>query len=356
MGAVSVLSVKSIPKLPALGVSAALVLGLGYLEANTPTELSFGGLYFVPVAIAAWAGGLRWGVVAAFGTAIDWVVANITNAQSFERLGLRLWTGGNHFVAYSFLAWLVDRAHRLSHELSEANASLQDQSLTDPLTGLRNRRYLDVCMPTDAAASVRTHWARPVADPERPAPNVDLIFLLLDLDHFKAVNDRHGHHAGDIVLREMAKVLRSLTREADTVIRWGGEEFLIVARHSDRREAALLAERLRFGVESHAFPITAGAPTRLTCSVGFSFYPFLVDRPDAYGWDDVLTLVDHCLYMAKQGGRNAWVGLGAGESFPAEAPQNLVANAERFVKEGHLLLQSSLDVAPCASPKSHPSP
>jgi diguanylate cyclase (GGDEF)-like protein len=333
--------VTSIPKLPALFASAALVLGLGYLEANTPTELSFGGLYFVPVAIAAWGGGLRWGVAAAFGTAIDWVVANITNAHSFDRLGLRLWTGANHFAAYSFLAWLVDRAHRLSHELSEANATLQDQSLTDPLTGLRNRRYLDVCMPTDAAASARTHRSRPVAAASS-GPNVDLVFLLLDLDDFKAVNDRLGHHAGDLVLKEMAQILRSLTREADTVIRWGGEEFLIVARHSDRREAALLAERLRTGVEAHEFPIAAEVRIRLTCSVGFSFYPFLEDRPDAYGWDDVLALVDHCLYMAKQGGRNAWVGLGAGERFPAEAPDNLVTELDASLSKGHFAVQSSL--------------
>lgn len=338
----TLLSQRSLPRLPALVVSASLVLSLGYLEANTPAELSFGGLYFVPVALAAWAGGLRWGIAAALGTSVDWVIANVANSHSWDHLGLRLWTGGNHFLAYSFLAWLVDRARRTRHELSDANARLQDQSLTDPLTGLRNRRFLGICMPTDAAKSARTHRSLRRGDKARAALNIDLVFLLLDVDHFKMVNDRHGHQAGDLVLKEIAVILRSLTRETDTVIRWGGEEFLIIARNASRHDASILAERLRGGMEKHDFAIGTGVPLRLTCSLGFSFYPFLVNDPEACGWEQVLSVVDHCLYMAKQGGRNAWVGLGAGEDLPAsELPENLVSGVTRLVEQGRFVLQSS---------------
>jgi len=331
------------PVATALLVSAVLVLALGYLETNTPTELSFGGLYFVPVALAAWAGGLPWGIAAAFGTAVDWVVASIANAGNWDHLGLRLWTGANHFASYSFLAWLVHRSRRTSQQLSAANAQLQIQSLTDPLTGLWNRRYLDVCMPADAASSVRTHRDRRATDRQRIAQNIDLVFLLLDFDHFKEVNDRHGHHAGDAVLKQAAAILRELTRASDTVIRWGGEEFLVVARNANRRDATLLAERLREGFARYTFEVGAGVPLKLTCSIGFAFYPLLVDAPGAGDWEQVLSLVDRCLYIAKREGRNAWVGVGATERFAAsDVPHDLTAEVPRLLAEGRMTLQTSV--------------
>jgi len=320
-----------------------LVLALGLLETNTPTELSFGGLYFVPVALAAWAGGRRWGIAAAFGTAVDWVVASIANAGSLDHLGLRLWTGANHFAAYSFLAWLVDRSRRTSQQLSAANAQLQVQSLTDPLTGLWNRRYLDVCMPANAAESARTHRDRRTTDSQRIAQNIDLVFLLLDFDHFKEVNDRYGHHAGDAVLKQAAAVLRELTRVSDTVIRWGGEEFLVVARNANRRDTTVLAERLREGFASCAFEVGSGAPLKLTCSIGFAFYPVLGDLPEAAPWEQVLSLVDRCLYIAKREGRNLWVGVGATELFtPSDWPIDLASEMPRLLAEGRMTLHTSL--------------
>lgn len=331
-----------LPVATALAISAALVLSLGYLETNTPTELSFGGLYFVPVALAAWAGGLRWGIAAAFGTAVDWVIASVSNAGSWDHLGLRLWTGANHFASYSFLAWLVHRSRRTSQQLSAANTQLQIQSLTDPLTGLWNRRYLNVCMPTDAAKSVRTHRERRASKGERIAQNIDLVFFLLDFDHFKEVNDRHGHQAGDTVLKEAAAILRELTRASDTVIRWGGEEFLVVARNASRDDAALLAERLRQGFEGYNFEVGADVPLKLTCSIGFAFYPLLVDSPEAGPWEQVLSLVDRCLYIAKREGRNRWVGVGATERFTAsEWPSDLFSEMPRLLAEGRMRLQAS---------------
>jgi diguanylate cyclase (GGDEF)-like protein len=177
---------------------------------------------------------------------------------------------------------------------------------------------------------------------KRVALNIDLVFLLMDVDHFKLVNDRHGHQAGDVVLKQIAGILRKLTRESDTVIRWGGEEFLILARNASRHDAPILAERLRCGMETHEFDIGTGVPLRLTCSLGFSFYPFLVNAPEACGWEQVLNLVDHCLYRAKQGGRNAWVGLGAGEDISAsELPQNLVSGVPRLLEQGRFVVQCS---------------
>jgi diguanylate cyclase (GGDEF)-like protein len=144
------------------------------------------------------------------------------------------------------------------------------------------------------------------------------VFLLLDLDHFKSVNDTHGHAAGDAVLIQTAAVLRATFRAADYVVRWGGEEFLVVARFVDRREAPELAEKLRAAVASHGFRLADGTLLRRTCSIGFAAFPFSVSQPRAVGWEEVVDAADRGLYAAKRSGRNGWVGIEAGEAGDAE--------------------------------------
>jgi diguanylate cyclase (GGDEF)-like protein len=333
--------VPTIPRVYGLLLSAGLVITLGLVEAHTPSELSFGGLYFLPVALAAWSGGISWGIVAALGTAADWFVADLAISHSVDRLGLRVWTAVNHFAAYSFLAWMVDRLRRTDQELSAANASLQEQTLTDPLTGLRNRRYLDFRIKEDVALVLRSH--RHSEDPARARPPLDLIFLVVDVDHFKNVNDIYGHHIGDALLQQMAAVLLSATRDTDTILRWGGEEFLVVARNTNRNEAAAMAERIRSAVEQHTFEVGTGVPIRKTCSLGFSVFPFAASAPEACAWEQVVDLVDHCMYAAKRAGRNAWVGIGPAADFSAsELPEHLATEAPRLLRGGRLLVQSSL--------------
>lgn len=196
-----------------------------------------------------------------------------------------------------------------TRELQAANEALRTQSLTDPLTGLRNRRFLGVCMPEDVAQVNRTHRNISLGKGERNALNIDLVFLMVDVDHFKAVNDQYGHHAGDEVLQQLAEILRSATRDSDTVVRWGGEEFLVVARNACRKDCSVLAERIRSLVEAHAFRLEDGQVLRRTCSVGFAFYPLVETPPDHVPWEQVVDVADHALYAAKRGGRNAWVGI-----------------------------------------------
>ncbi|MDP2874591.1 MAG: GGDEF domain-containing protein, partial [Holophaga sp.] len=194
-------------------------------------------------------------------------------------------------------------------ELVEANEALRNQSLTDPLTGLRNRRYLGVCMPEDVAQVQRVHRDVVSSRNDRLLLNIDLVFLMVDIDHFKFVNDHYGHAAGDCVLQGVAEILRNATRDSDTVVRWGGEEFLVVARNAARGESAILAERIRSQMEDYVFVLEDGTKLHRTCSVGFTFFPFLPDKPSHLPWEQVLDIADHCLFAAKRGGRNAWVGL-----------------------------------------------
>jgi len=211
------------------------------------------------------------------------------------------------------LKQLVDERTRelaqANEGLAEANEALRNQSLTDPLTGLRNRRFLYACMPEDIAQVQRIQRDVARNDISRMKQNVDVLFLMVDLDFFKRVNDEHGHHAGDLVLQQMSEILRSAVRESDTVTRWGGEEFLVVARNTARADAVILPERIRSAVEAHRFEIGEDQPVRCTCSLGFSVFPFLPSEVGTFSWEQIIDIADACLFAAKRSGRNAWVGL-----------------------------------------------
>ena len=227
--------------------------------------------------------------------------------------------------------------------LEGANEALRNQSLTDPLTGLRNRRFLGECMPEDVAVVNRIFSDLKGPRQDRTALNIDLLFIMVDLDHFKIVNDEHGHTAGDKVLQQMGEIMKEATRDTDTVVRWGGEEFLVVARNVCRRDSTILVERIRSQVALHEFGIGDGKSLHLTCSSGFALYPLILDLPQAIAWEKVVDVADHCLYAAKRAGRDAWVGLFPGE----ETGANLVLDTQslsipELLSNGTLQVKSSL--------------
>ncbi|MFH1177121.1 MAG: diguanylate cyclase [Acidobacteriota bacterium] len=196
-----------------------------------------------------------------------------------------------------------------TRELAEANRELSEASVTDPLTGSKNRRFLTLSLPEEVARIERTyrgHRAQGLAGAPR---SIDLLFLLVDIDHFKEVNDRFGHEAGDRLLQLARERLTRAARSSDTVVRWGGEEFLVVARGCEPDEAPVLAERIRTMVGDDPFDLGGGRSVRRSCSLGFAALPFLITAPELFSWEDVVNLADCCLYAAKRSGRNAWVGV-----------------------------------------------
>lgn len=211
-------------------------------------------------------------------------------------------------------------SQRLAHEVQErtselnnrnqdlkvANSKLQEASTTDALTGLRNRRFLFQQIGKDIDLVLR-HY-RDGTETMRPGGNNDLLFLMVDLDNFKPVNDKCGHEAGDRLLLQIRDVLLEACRKSDDVIRWGGDEFLIVARETNREYAATLAERVRHSLADRVFPVGDGQVARITSSIGYASYPFLKDRPDLLSWEEVLGVADAAMYEAKQN-RNAWLGI-----------------------------------------------
>ncbi|TBR14557.1 MAG: GGDEF domain-containing protein [Lysobacter sp.] len=187
-----------------------------------------------------------------------------------------------------------------TQDLALVNRQLEEASHTDPLTGLRNRRYIGAQLPADLSFYDRQTAAQ---DDERKA----MLFALVDIDHFKLVNDRYGHAAGDLVLQQFAVVLSGLVRTGDYVARWGGEEFLLVFRPMRQRNVSIIGERIQAAVSGHPFDLGNGLVLPLTCSVGLSQYPIVHDDDGAQlSWESMIELADQALYYVKANGRNGW--------------------------------------------------
>ena len=196
-------------------------------------------------------------------------------------------------------------------ELERAYRALEDVSLTDQLTGLRNRRFFLQHVDADVGMSLR-RYDDPLHnhEPEHAnSPGKDLVFFMIDLDHFKEVNDRYGHAAGDAILVQMQERLREVFRETDYLIRWGGEEFLVLARATHRDDAKLVAERIRRAVADRRFVLPDGTELARTCSIGFACFPFVQAEPRLLSWSEVVELADQGLYLVKRSGRNAWAAI-----------------------------------------------
>ena len=238
----------------------------------------------------------------------------------------------------------TDELKRRNSELRDANDQLQQASTTDPLTGLRNRRYLFEQVSKDVDLVLR-HY-RDGTETIRPGGNNDLLFLMVDLDHFKPVNDSAGHEAGDELLLQIRDVLLEACRYSDDVIRWGGDEFLVVARDTNREFAATLAERIRSSLSQRVFPIGNGQVARTTASIGYASFPFLKDQPELLTWEEVLGVADAAMYEAKRK-RNAWLGIEGidWELDGEELYREIKNNPGRLAQDGLIRAIESLDDA-----------
>lgn len=195
--------------------------------------------------------------------------------------------------------------------LRETQNQLEEVSITDPLTGLRNRRFLLQNIERDVACALRAYEDQLIqpSDDFTQLSDDDLVFFMVDLDHFKSVNDTYGHACGDMVLMQMRDRLQSVFRESDYLVRWGGEEFLVVARSCNRKDAATVAERIRHIVSNTPFTLSNDLEIFRTCSVGYASYPFLPKQPHLVTWAQVVNFADQGLYMVKKSGRNACIGI-----------------------------------------------
>jgi two-component system, cell cycle response regulator len=184
----------------------------------------------------------------------------------------------------TFLAQVAQQAHIVT-ENSRLFDRLRRMASRDSLTDLYNHRHSIEVLSNEFGRVGR--YAQ------------GLSLLMIDLDHFKRINDEHGHPTGDALLKEFARLLRDMLRAVDSVGRYGGEEFVVILPHTSAEEARQTADRIRRRVEGHEFT-AAGKPLRVMVSAGVASYPSSsVDSPES-----LIREADKALYRAKQGGRN----------------------------------------------------
>ena len=177
------------------------------------------------------------------------------------------------------------RQKRYVDRLRQSVRQSVEMAFYDPLTGLNNRRFLERRLPAMIEA------AR-----QRGAP---LTMMILDIDHFKRINDTFGHDVGDLVLKGFAAELQQIVRGGDLVCRLGGEEFVVAMPGLDASHAARMAERARRSIENRAFPVgDAAAPVSITVSIGLADVRGEQDSADLY------RRADRALYLSKSAGRN----------------------------------------------------
>ena len=214
--------------------------------------------------------------------------------------------------------WVQEQQHRLRQrdleaKVAERTAELhklaeerKELSLRDSLTHLRNRRFLtETIRPMVNAISRQAANPRPVgADARKPTIADHVGLAIIDIDHFKAVNDSYGHDAGDAVLEQFSQLLEDTARGQDVVVRWGGEEFLVVLLGADEQGLSAFGERFRRRVAAREFVLPGGGTVRATCSVGLVGCPFYPAGELGLDLEQLVTVADLGLYHAKRSGRD----------------------------------------------------
>lgn len=199
-------------------------------------------------------------------------------------------------------ARLEKTVRRRTEELRLANNQLRDAVQTDSLTGLHNRRFIHKQLPGDLA-----FYERNISEPQHTKDM--LVFALADIDHLRRINEDHGPHVGDAILRQFGKLLSQYTRAGDYIVRWEGEKFLLVFRPMESGVFDRIAERMRTAVQNHDFNIEGSGKLHITASLGFMEMPLDPLERDPLQWEDFIELADHALYYVKSSGRNGWATL-----------------------------------------------
>jgi diguanylate cyclase (GGDEF)-like protein len=329
------------------GVGAAVILGCGLAQrlsrrvdwASILVKLRFtAAVVAVSGALAALEQGYLVGIAGLMSIVISTPYISIDrrdlvvmNAIPIPAIAAIMWMADLDRFAFVnswvFLALALAASYMLARVFESANRrafaleqQLKWEARTDALSGLSNRRALDESAAREIKRASRAGSA--------------LAVIVADVDHFKAINDRHGHSLGDEVIRSVARTLHATARESDTLGRWGGEEFLAILPDSDETAALAMAERMRAAIEFSEQPVPAGE--RVTISLGVA--ALLPDGDDAHSWDSLVQCADRAMYEAKRGGRNRVIvgkpvstspRAGAWSGIRSTAPAKASRNGER---------------------------
>jgi diguanylate cyclase (GGDEF)-like protein len=272
-------------------VLVSAVAGLDYL---TGTIVSVDLLYVLAVMAVTWIGCRRHAVLVAVLAAAEGLLAQIAAGPGTTLTLSAVWNALTQLVVLTLVAVLLDSLHRaLEHQ--------RHLAAVDSLTGALNRRAFEIAAERERLRAARHGTA--------------LSLAYLDVDHFKAANDRLGHHAGDRVLAEVARAISEAVRGTDLFARMGGDEFVLLLPETDAREAMTVVQRVRAAAASAAR--AAGYPVAL--SAGITTFRFPPESVDA-----MLAAADDLLYKAKAAGRDRVVGAVASGPWPRWAAASLL--------------------------------
>jgi len=221
-----------------------------------------------------------------------------------------IWIAAGFFSLLGIVHFYTIRLKREKIHLEELVAQrtqeLKDATLTDPLTGLRNRRFIAEVLQTDVTAFAGYKNYIMNSSNHREGLTGEEVFgvFLLDMDHFKQVNDTYGHDAGDQILKQFAEILLGSVRKDDVIVRLGGEEFLVVLKKTKPDYIHTFAKKLLENVAAKEFDIGDGNTIRKTCSIGYAHFPFYAQHPHLITFEQCIMIADMGMYHAKHTGRN----------------------------------------------------
>jgi len=211
---------------------------------------------------------------------------------------------------------MEEKVYERTRQLALANSQLKELSLHDPLTKLYNRRYvyeyINNITDNFTKAKLEAFFNRQCRDMN--IKNNVIGIYLLDIDHFKQVNDTYGHTAGDEVLIQLSNVLKSLVRSDDYIIRWGGEEFLILLNETKVEYLEIFSAKVLSKVEKTSIELPNKVIINKTCSIGCAYLPFEMRYSDLLTFEQTVNICDFALYQAKEHGRNCSVHVSLAKS------------------------------------------
>ena len=243
-----------------------------------------------------------------------------------RRLQQRVWwlLAAVFALAAAMVGMLYRKVRHANAQLKVKNLELKRQSSRDPLTGLYNRRHFQEFM--------RTHQQVEKRGAGTSGEEIVGALFLLDVDHFKHINDGYGHAAGDAVLKMIADSLREILRETDMIVRWGGEEFLAFLPAIPRSGVEEVARRLLTGISAQA---VAYQDNQISVNVSLGFAPFpLVPGEHPLPWERAVNLVDMALYLAKAHGRNRAYGVRGFANFGQTSMEKIEQDLELAWRSG----------------------
>jgi len=205
--------------------------------------------------------------------------------------------------AYSFSIenkLLAETTKQLNEKLKFSNENLKNLAFKDTMTNTSNRRYITEILNPEVdrfASSLQQSF-------NEDEPKLIYGVYIIDIDHFKDVNDTWGHKCGDKILIQFVNVVQSLIRKQDTLCRWGGEEFVIILKLTDPEYFKVFAKKLIDEINRTCFKVSDEMSINKTCSLGYARFPFFEHLPTALSLDQTIEIADQALYYAKENGRN----------------------------------------------------